>query len=228
MRRGLSNLASHDALTGLLNRREFEQRVRAIVEHREAYEAGQHAVLYLDLDEFKVVNDTMRSRRRRRVAAPGRRAAAAAAARRRHARAPRRRRVRRAARALPARARAARSPTRCARRSSISASQWNKRSFKIGVSIGRRQPRRRARTRCERAVGRRRRVLHGEGQGPQPRAGLPARETTKSRCAAARWNGSTACIARSPRIGFCLYAQPVHAMHGGHRGPRTTPSCCCG
>ena len=53
----LSNLASHDALTGLLNRREFEQRVRAIVEHHEA-EEGQHAVLYLDLDQFKVVNDT--------------------------------------------------------------------------------------------------------------------------------------------------------------------------
>ncbi len=53
----LSNLASHDALTGLLNRREFEQRVRAIVEHREG-EEGQHAVLYLDLDQFKVVNDT--------------------------------------------------------------------------------------------------------------------------------------------------------------------------
>lgn len=53
----LSNLASHDPLTGLLNRREFEERVRAIVEHREA-EEGQHAVLYLDLDQFKVVNDT--------------------------------------------------------------------------------------------------------------------------------------------------------------------------
>ncbi|MEO8537751.1 MAG: EAL domain-containing protein, partial [Betaproteobacteria bacterium] len=53
----LSNLASHDPLTGLLNRREFEQRVRATVEHQEADE-GQHAVLYLDLDRFKVVNDT--------------------------------------------------------------------------------------------------------------------------------------------------------------------------
>jgi len=53
----LSNLASHDALTGLLNRREFEQRVRAIVEQREGPQ-GQHAVLYLDLDQFKVVNDT--------------------------------------------------------------------------------------------------------------------------------------------------------------------------
>ena len=53
----LSNLASHDALTGLLNRREFEQRVRAIVD-RPADDGAQHAVLYLDLDQFKVVNDT--------------------------------------------------------------------------------------------------------------------------------------------------------------------------
>ena len=53
----LSSLASHDALTGLLNRREFEQRVRAIVE-RPADDGAQHAVLYLDLDQFKIVNDT--------------------------------------------------------------------------------------------------------------------------------------------------------------------------
>src|SRR5579862_6053974 len=53
----LAHLASHDALTGLLNRREFERRVNAVLVERQ-YEAGQHAVLYLDLDEFKVVNDT--------------------------------------------------------------------------------------------------------------------------------------------------------------------------
>ena len=53
----LSNLASHDPLTGLLNRREFEQRVRAVVE-RPADDGTQHAVLYLDLDQFKIVNDT--------------------------------------------------------------------------------------------------------------------------------------------------------------------------
>jgi diguanylate cyclase (GGDEF)-like protein/PAS domain S-box-containing protein len=53
----LAHLASHDALTGLLNRREFERRVTmALVENQ--YEAHHHAVLYLDLDEFKVVNDT--------------------------------------------------------------------------------------------------------------------------------------------------------------------------
>ena len=53
----LAHLASHDALTGLLNRREFERRVSlALVENQ--YEARNHAVLYVDLDEFKVVNDT--------------------------------------------------------------------------------------------------------------------------------------------------------------------------
>jgi diguanylate cyclase (GGDEF)-like protein/PAS domain S-box-containing protein len=53
----LAHLASHDALTGLLNRREFERRVTmALAESRAG--AQNHAVLYLDLDEFKVVNDT--------------------------------------------------------------------------------------------------------------------------------------------------------------------------
>ncbi|HEY1327453.1 MAG TPA: EAL domain-containing protein [Casimicrobiaceae bacterium] len=53
----LAHLASHDGLTALPNRREFEQRVsRVLSEARER--AGSHAVLYLDLDEFKLVNDT--------------------------------------------------------------------------------------------------------------------------------------------------------------------------
>jgi diguanylate cyclase (GGDEF)-like protein len=53
----LTHLASHDALTGLLNRREFEQRLLAALE--EAREGDVNtAVLYLDLDQFKVVNDT--------------------------------------------------------------------------------------------------------------------------------------------------------------------------
>ncbi|TGT15319.1 diguanylate cyclase, partial [Mesorhizobium sp. M3A.F.Ca.ET.174.01.1.1] len=49
--------ASHDALTGLANRRDFESRLeRTIVELQDG--ARQHALMYLDLDQFKLVNDT--------------------------------------------------------------------------------------------------------------------------------------------------------------------------
>lgn len=51
----LSWQASHDALTGLVNRRDFEARLeRAIAELR----SREHALMYLDLDQFKLVNDT--------------------------------------------------------------------------------------------------------------------------------------------------------------------------
>lgn len=50
-------LARHDPLTGLVNRREFEIRLqRALFSaHRDHTE---HALLYMDLDQFKLVNDT--------------------------------------------------------------------------------------------------------------------------------------------------------------------------
>lgn len=49
--------ATHDHLTGLLNRREFELRLGQLLEHARL-EHTQHALLYLDLDQFKVINDT--------------------------------------------------------------------------------------------------------------------------------------------------------------------------
>ena len=56
--RQLSWEASHDALTGLINRRKFEQHlVDAIASVKDSNE--QHALCYLDLDQFKVVNDTV-------------------------------------------------------------------------------------------------------------------------------------------------------------------------
>ena len=49
--------ASHDSLTGLVNRREFEQRCdSAIVSARD--DRVSHALCFMDLDNFKVVNDT--------------------------------------------------------------------------------------------------------------------------------------------------------------------------
>ena len=53
----MSYQASHDALTGLVNRREFERRLG---ESLEIARAGRqsHVMCFLDLDRFKAVNDT--------------------------------------------------------------------------------------------------------------------------------------------------------------------------
>jgi diguanylate cyclase (GGDEF)-like protein/PAS domain S-box-containing protein len=49
--------ASHDDLTGLLNRREFENQLSNALRSARL-EQKHHALLYMDLDQFKVVNDT--------------------------------------------------------------------------------------------------------------------------------------------------------------------------
>jgi len=53
----LSYQASHDALTDLINRREFENRLRRVLARAEEH-PGDHVLCYLDLDQFKIVNDT--------------------------------------------------------------------------------------------------------------------------------------------------------------------------
>jgi diguanylate cyclase (GGDEF)-like protein/PAS domain S-box-containing protein len=55
--RQMTYQASHDALTGLVNRREFERRLQEALDSAQTGDAG-HALCYLDLDHFKVVNDT--------------------------------------------------------------------------------------------------------------------------------------------------------------------------
>ncbi|MFL6199429.1 MAG: diguanylate cyclase domain-containing protein, partial [Thermoanaerobaculia bacterium] len=57
MEREMIYLASHDALTGLINRREFEARLKRAIRTARA-EQRHHVLLYLDLDEFKIINDT--------------------------------------------------------------------------------------------------------------------------------------------------------------------------
>ncbi|MFW6358064.1 MAG: EAL domain-containing protein [Chroococcales cyanobacterium] len=49
--------ASHDSLTGLVNRGEFERRLEEAVIDAKLNEA-QHTLCYFDLDQFKIVNDT--------------------------------------------------------------------------------------------------------------------------------------------------------------------------
>jgi diguanylate cyclase (GGDEF)-like protein len=57
MSRRLSWQASHDALTGLYNRQELEKHLEQLLEEAQR-DDEHHILLYLDLDQFKLVNDT--------------------------------------------------------------------------------------------------------------------------------------------------------------------------
>ena len=57
MHNQLAFQASHDDLTQLMNRREFERVVETALERAKTHSV-QHALLYLDLDQFKIVNNT--------------------------------------------------------------------------------------------------------------------------------------------------------------------------
>jgi diguanylate cyclase (GGDEF)-like protein/PAS domain S-box-containing protein len=57
LRRQLSYQASHDQLTMLLNRNEFQHRLADAIQDAQAQPGLVHAVLYLDLDQFKLAND---------------------------------------------------------------------------------------------------------------------------------------------------------------------------
>ncbi len=54
----LSWQATHDALTGLANRREFEFRLEQVLHPAASQPGARHALMFLDLDQFKLVNDT--------------------------------------------------------------------------------------------------------------------------------------------------------------------------
>lgn len=57
MARDLFYQAAHDPLTSLVNRREFELRIQRVLVTAKS-EKNHHALCYLDLDQFKVINDT--------------------------------------------------------------------------------------------------------------------------------------------------------------------------
>ncbi len=57
MQKMMVHQATHDPLTGLVNRSEFEERLEKAVDSAQKFE-NAHALLFLDLDQFKIVNDS--------------------------------------------------------------------------------------------------------------------------------------------------------------------------
>ena len=57
MEKRLSYQASHDALTGLINRREFDIRLKQAIRNAQTEDIS-HSLCFLDLDKFKIINDT--------------------------------------------------------------------------------------------------------------------------------------------------------------------------
>lgn len=54
----LKYYASHDSLTGLINRRQFEQHLENAFKSVQIHTEQKHVVCFMDLDQFKIINDT--------------------------------------------------------------------------------------------------------------------------------------------------------------------------
>jgi diguanylate cyclase (GGDEF)-like protein len=53
----MTDKAAHDPLTGLLNRRSFEMQLEHLLDTNVPHQSKPHALCYLDLDNFKIIND---------------------------------------------------------------------------------------------------------------------------------------------------------------------------
>lgn len=54
----LRHLAHHDPLTGLHNRYYFDQQLNRICQPKHTFDDIEHAIIYIDLDHFKIINDS--------------------------------------------------------------------------------------------------------------------------------------------------------------------------
>jgi|GEM_PF-2843051 len=59
LRKRLTWQALHDNLTGLHNRQAFENKLSQLIDHNLTNPDAQHCLIYIDLDQFKIVNDTV-------------------------------------------------------------------------------------------------------------------------------------------------------------------------
>lgn len=57
--RQISYQAAHDSLTGLINRREFENQLSSLLEQAASDSRLTHALLLVDIDQFKMINDSL-------------------------------------------------------------------------------------------------------------------------------------------------------------------------
>ena len=210
----LRYLADHDSLTGLLDRRRFRAELDQYVSFTARY-GGQGAVMIIDIDGLKEVNDRLGHQRRRQPDPPRRRDHARAGAGHRHRRPPLRRRVRGADAADRHRRRAAagRGPARpgrrgrrrrrraSSRRRSASGSRCSAASAAIGaeaVLVAADQAMYRAKE-----EGRNRIALFQDPDEPQRQPRSAARRPAR---------GSAT---RSPRTASASHTQPIRSLASG-------------